>query len=204
MENMIKKSVKEMCRRGGFNLQKFISNKKGVLKNIPMIDRADDLKNINLDLDKLPMERALSVQWCIQSDTFQFRIALKDRPCTRRGILSTVSSIFDPLGFIAPVLLEGKSILQDLCHNGVDWDNPKLPDVIRARWERWRTEVHVLQHFSIPRCLKPDDFGAVVKEELHHFSDASTKGYGQCSYLRLKDDSSRIHCAPQACHNSTP
>jgi len=107
------RSVKEMCRRGGFNLQKFVSNKKEVLKNIPTVDRAEDLKNINLDLDKLPMERALGVQWCIQSDTFQFRITLKDRPCTRRGILSTVSSIYDPLGFIAPVLLEGKSILQD-------------------------------------------------------------------------------------------
>jgi len=35
----------------------------------------------------------------------------------------------------------------------VDWDNPMIPDVIRARWERWRTELHVLQHFSIPRCV---------------------------------------------------
>ena len=58
--NHLIKSVKETCRRGGFNLQKFVSNKKEVLKNIPMIDRADDLKNINLDLDKLPMERVFS------------------------------------------------------------------------------------------------------------------------------------------------
>ena len=92
------------------------------------------------------------------------------------------------------MLLEGKAILQDLCRNGVDWDDP-VPDVIRARWERWRTELQVLQHFSIPRCFKPEDFGAVVKKELHHFSDASTKGYGQCSHLRLQDDSGRIHCS---------
>ena len=109
--NHLIKSAKEMYRRGGFNLQKFVSNKKEVLKNIQMIDRAGDLKNINLDLDKLSMERAPGVQWCIQSDTFQFRIALKDRPCTRGRILSTDISIFDPVGFIAPVLLEKKSIL---------------------------------------------------------------------------------------------
>ncbi|KAK2552458.1 hypothetical protein P5673_026545 [Acropora cervicornis] len=137
--NHLIKSVKEMCRRGGFNLEKFVSNKKEVIKNIPMIDRTDDLKSINIDLD---------------------------------------NSIFDPLGFIAPVLLEGKCILQDLCRNGVDWDDSIIPE-----------------HFSIPRCFKPDDFRTVVKKELHQFSDASTKGYGQCSYLRLKDDSGRIHCA---------
>ena len=77
----------------------------------------------------------------------------------------------------------------------MDWNKLIIPEVIRARWERWWTELHVLQHFSIPRCFKPDDFGTVVKKELHHFSDASTKGYCQCSYLRLQDDSGRIHCA---------
>ena len=42
--NHLIKSVKEMCRRG-FNLQKFVSNKKEVIKTIPVIDRADDLKS---------------------------------------------------------------------------------------------------------------------------------------------------------------
>lgn len=35
------------------------------------------------------------------------------------------------------------------------------------------------------RCYVPANFGEVVKKELYHFSDASTSGYGQCSYLRL-------------------
>ena len=192
--NRLIPSVKEMCLRGGFNLQKFISNKKEVMKNIPESDRAEGVKNIDLDLDKLPMERALGVFLCIQSDSFQFRLELKDRPCTRRGILSTIGSIFDPLGFIAPLLLEGKGIIQDLCRCGVDWDDP-IPDVVKARWERWRLELHVLQSFSVPRCFRPEDFGKVVKKELHHFSDASTKGYGQCSYLRLTDDSNNVHCS---------
>ncbi|XP_068726147.1 uncharacterized protein [Montipora capricornis] len=191
---MLVSSVKEMCKKAGFNLHKFVSNKKEVLRSIPISDRADDLKNIDLDLDKLPIERALGVHWCIQSDTFQFRLTLKDRPCTRRGILSNISSIFDPLGFVAPILLEGKSILQDLCRDGVGWDDP-IPDVIKIRWEKWRAELPILQRLSIPRCFKPENFGSVVKKELHHFSDTSTKGYGQCGYLRLQDDSGRIHCS---------
>lgn len=80
---------------------------------------------------------------------------LKDRPpCTRRGILSTISSIFDLLGFLALILLEGKSILQDLCRDGVGRDDP-IPDVVKIRWEKWRAELPILQRLSIPRCFKP-------------------------------------------------
>ena len=53
----------------------------------------------------------MGVHWCIESGAFKFRIELKDKPCTRRDILATISKIFDPLGLIAPVILVGKQIL---------------------------------------------------------------------------------------------
>ncbi|KAK3724979.1 hypothetical protein QZH41_017459, partial [Actinostola sp. cb2023] len=102
-------------------------------------------------------------------------------------VSNSKESIFDPIGFVAPLLLEGKSILQELCRYSLGWDEP-IPDDIKARWEKWRTELINLQRISIPRCYKPQDFGQVVTAELHHFSDASVKGYGQCSYLRLIDE----------------
>ena len=111
------KDIKEMCKRGGFNLHKFTSNRKEVIQQIPVSNRAEGIKHLDFSREALPMERALGVQRCIESDAFKFTISLKDRPCTRRGILSTMSSIFDPLGFLAPVLLEGKTILQELCRN---------------------------------------------------------------------------------------
>ena len=55
----------------------------------------------------------------------------------RRGILASVSSVYDPLGLVAPFLLTGKQIVQDLCKNQTDWDEP-IPDVFRTRWEKWR------------------------------------------------------------------
>jgi len=119
---------------------------------------------------------------------------LQDKSCTRRGILSTVSSIFDPLGFVAPLLLDGKSILQELCRHEVGWDDP-IPDDIKVKWEKWRADLLQVQRISIPRCYKPENFGRVVNAQLHHFSDASVKGYGQCSYLRLTDEHQRIYCS---------
>lgn len=133
----------------------------------------------------------MGVDWCIESDCFRFRVTLKDKPSIRRGVLATISSIYDSLGFVAPVLLTGKRILQLLCKDNLDWDKP-LPDVCRAEWERWRTDVRLLEDMKVKRCFVPEDFGKINKAELHHFSDASCEAYGQCSYLRLVDDSNRI------------
>ena len=55
----------------------------------------------------------------IESDTFGFKISVKDRPPTRRGILSVVSSVYDPLGFAAPFTLPAKALLQDLCRQNL-------------------------------------------------------------------------------------
>ena len=98
-----------------------------------------------------------------------------------------MSSIFDPLGFVAPLLLDGKSILQELCRREVGWDDP-IPDEVKVKWEKWRSDLLEVQRISIPRCYKPDNFGRVVNAQLHHFSDASVKGYGQCIYQR-------VHCS---------
>ena len=38
-------------------------------------------------------------------------------PLTRRAILASVSSVYNPLGLVAPFLLPSKQILQDLCKN---------------------------------------------------------------------------------------
>ena len=185
--------TKDLCARGGLRLHKFISNSKEVIAAIPQKDRASTLKNLDLHNDRLPTERALGVYWCVESDTFQMRITLHDTPLTRRGILSTISSIYDPLGFVAPVLLMGKQLLQELCRDRVDWDDP-VPDHIRTRWEQWRNELLLLNDFKVQRCFKPTDFGELKSIQLHHFSDASTAGYGQCSYIRLLNVQEQVHC----------
>ena len=119
---------------------------------------------------------------------------LSDRPLTRRGILSTLSSVYDPLGLISPVVLVGKQILQQLCADQLSWDDP-LPESLESRWERWRTGVQGLGSLQIKMCFKPEGFGSVVSTELHHFSDASHCGYGQCSYLKLVNEAGQVHCS---------
>ena len=186
-------NVKKMCAKGGFNLTKFVSNSRRVIMSVSPEDRAKEIKGLDLGQDRLPIERALGVQWCVESDAFKFRIELKDQPCTRRGMLSTISSVYDPLGFIAPVILVGKQILQEICHSN-SWDDPVQGDLL-ARWDKWRSQLPLLEQLSIPRSFKPPDFGQIVSAQLHNMSDASETGYGQCSYLRLVDDNDQVHCS---------
>ena len=85
-----------MCAKGGFNLTKFVSNSREVMMSVLPEDRAKEIKGFVLGIDKLLIERALSIHLCIESDAFTFRIELKDKTCTRSGILATISTIFDP------------------------------------------------------------------------------------------------------------
>nr|XP_039264270.1 uncharacterized protein LOC120340083 [Styela clava] len=115
-------------------------------------------------------------------------------PVTRRGILSTVSSVYDPLGFVAPVILEGKIILQSLCKDVSGWDDP-IPNDLRMRWLKWRDEIFCIENLRVRRCFKKPDFGKVKLVEYHHFSDASDIAYGQCSYVRLIDVNDGVCCS---------
>ncbi|XP_060554552.1 uncharacterized protein LOC132715557 [Ruditapes philippinarum] len=141
---------KEMCSKAGLHLHKFQSSSKDVLNHIPVDDRSSCLRDVDLLRDDLPVERTLGIQWCVESDTFQFRITLKDNPFSRRGVLSTLSSVYEPLGFLAPVILIGKQLLQQMCRNNTDWDSP-LSDDFKPLWERWRHDILQLHSLQVPR-----------------------------------------------------
>ena len=73
------------------------------------------------------------MSWFVEADQFGFKVFIKDRPCTRRGILSAVSLLYDPLGMAAPFIRPAKLLLQDLCRRGLGWDD-EVPDLHLTRW----------------------------------------------------------------------
>lgn len=140
----------------------------------------------------MPVQRSLGTYWCIESNIFPFRIELRDKPATRSGILSTVSSVYNPLGAVSPVILDGKQILQALFRQNVSCNDP-IPEDILPLWEKWRTELPLLKKLTFPRSLKPTDFGDPVQTEIHSFSDASDSGISQISYLRIVNHGGEVH-----------
>ena len=138
--------------------------------------------------------QALGVLWKTEEDLLGFKVSIKDKPTTRRGTRSILSSVYDPLGFGAPFLLRGKQILQRLSEKNLKWDT-KLPEDLQTEWEKWKIKLPALQEVQIKRCFMPPDFGKVSECSLHHFSNACKSGYGQVSYLRLVDEKGKIHCS---------
>ena len=109
---------------------------------------------------------------------------------TRRGMLSVSSSVYDPLRFLAPVLLPAKIMLQELCRRNFGWD---VPSDILHHWARWMEELDMLLEFKVERCNKPKGFGNITHAQLHHFSDASESGYGTVTYLRMQSNRDDFH-----------
>ncbi|XP_039547080.1 uncharacterized protein LOC120492862 [Pimephales promelas] len=187
------KEAQAVCAKGKLHLHKFISNNREVLESISPCDHAAEVKNVDFHHDFLPVQNVLGVRWDVENDVFTFKVVLERKPATRRGILSMVASVYDPLGFLAPFVISGKKVLQEMCQKGISWDEP-LPSELRPRWESWLNDLPNLGKVQIPRCFAPPNFGPILSIELHHFSDASSQGYGQCSYIRLMSES-KIHCA---------
>ena len=179
-------AVRSLLKRGGFNLTKWGSNTREVLASIPEDDQAPSMQNRDLS-DKLPFERALGMQWNMEEDMFMYKINPKNKPKTRRGILSVTSSLYDPLGLVAPVTITPKIIQQYLCRlEKLGWDDA-VPDDIGERWDRWLAQLPLLMQLNVARCFKPQGLLEEFTVELHHFCDASEMAYGAASYVKVYD-----------------
>ena len=107
---------------------------------------------------------------------------------TKRMILSLVNRIYDPLGFITPVVIIAKILLKKLWCCKVDWDD-HVPDSIQVEWLEVFQSFLWLNEISFKRCVKPID--CVGDPVMITFCDVSELAFGACCYLRwqVKDGS---------------
>ena len=125
------------------------------------------------------MERALGMDWCIDSDSLKFHAHVK---ITRY-----------PLGlklgirtFWIPVFVHSSLKLT--------WDE-EFPEDVSNRWFAWLSDLSQFASFSVRRCIKPECFGPVTSAQLNNFSDASEKGYGVVTCLHVENSHGRVHCS---------
>ena len=85
--------------------------------------------------------------------------------------------MFDLLGFVAPIILQGKILLQRSWKGGI-WDTSC--SMLSVACQKWQESVEDKPVIRIPRWI-----GCCSDEgqELHLFSDASEKAVGCCIYV---------------------
>ena len=134
----MQQKLTEFLARRGFHLTKWISNDDKVLESISELERS----NLGKFMSDNVKENVLGMQWHIRGDYkyFIFNIHVNKKPFTRRGLLSMTASVYKPLGFVAPLILEAKLLLQDLCKQKASWDSI-ISEEVRVRWSRWLKEL---------------------------------------------------------------
>lgn len=179
--------------QAGFEMVKWITNSTKVLLSIPENIRSESQNNVEIGSEGI--ERVLGLFWNPRTDDFKFTLSFKKIPLeisdgvkkpTKREVLRLVMSIFDPFGFLAPLVVRGRLIMQDIWKTSIDWDT-KITDDIFLTWTKWLMDLKTLTPISIPRCYF-SNVKYVHNVQLHMFCDASDKAYATVAFIRFQDD----------------
>lgn len=183
------KEITQLLQGAGFELQKWCSNRKDLLEGIRDIG---EKQKGTLELKADNIRKILGLTWNQQDDVFKYCINLPrlSHPVTKRAVVSDIARLFDPLGWISPVIIVAKIFIQKLWVSGIDWDD-KLPPQLLNEWIKYRENLNLLTNFQIPRWIqtKRND----VLFELHGFSDASNDAYAAVVYARIVDINGNIY-----------
>ncbi|XP_039534154.1 uncharacterized protein LOC120483252 [Pimephales promelas] len=187
--------LRQSLLKGGFEIRQWACNIPSVLKHLPSEARSASsecwLSQTSTDMQ----EPTLGLQWNCLDDTLGYknRIAEPVQP-TMRNLYKTLASQFDPLGFIVPFTTRAKILIQDLWKHNLSWDDPIEPIHLREIWSKWVAELSSITRLQFPRTYVPGgaDAPSTVRE-LHVFCDASERVYGSVAYLRVTDDSKKVH-----------
>ncbi|XP_072158029.1 uncharacterized protein [Bemisia tabaci] len=170
-----KVAIETLASKGGFRFRKWTSNDARVLEGVP----AEDLECPFLDDPENPRYSLLGLHWASKRDLFTYLIRLDTDARTKRGVLSVVASIYDPCGWLSPVVLGAKTFIKELWNLPLDWDTP-LPPNVQQRWDSFTAELSALTQVTVPRLMHRP----APSYQIHGFCDASICGYAAALYLR--------------------
>ena len=118
--------VKSMFHDASMNLRDWVSNKEEFNSYIPSNDRDDG-----------EIIKVLGYQWNCKRDFLSVTpssvLRHDSSELTKRNVLKQLASVCDPLGFFAPVVLQGKLFLQATWCKNFDW-NDKIDEACTRQW----------------------------------------------------------------------
>ncbi|XP_022778398.1 uncharacterized protein LOC111319952, partial [Stylophora pistillata] len=209
---VVYKKSKQTMVEGGFNLRKWNSNSRTLLKAIESVENSSEAKS-NQDITteddesyaKLPttpsssevkngtIVKVLGLNWDTESDEYFFDLRElykygSSLPATKRSVLKLTAKIFDPIRFLMPFTVGMKILFQELCLDKIDWDSD-LKGTLPITWNTLLEELKCLSNVRIPRCYFQS---RSVEIELRGFSDASHCAYAAVIFMRSLYQDERV------------
>ena len=191
--------AKSLFAAASMNLREWASNSPQFMAFLP---REDKVTNI------LSSHKILGINWNLVTDQLSVSKPLSNKllcVSTKRGVLQAIASVFDPLGYFAPTILEAKIFMRELWDCKLNWDD-KLGDKQLKEWLRISGNLEAIPQYQITRCIsifnETDD--KLIEYSLMCFCDASAKAYATAIYLLQSSGShksdlifSKTRLAPQ-------
>lgn len=164
--------LNQMMLKGHFELAKWASNKNIFDGESPEFLEIKDQEILSV----------LGLRWRPKQDTLIYTIQpqkIRDN-WTKREVLSEIGKLFDPNGYLAPVVITAKILMQRIWQEKCDWDN-YVSSLLTDQWNDFISQLPDLQKIKIPRWL---GMKKIWKSELHAFSDASSVAYAAVVYIK--------------------
>ena len=152
-------------------LEKFKREATSILESakFPVHKWESDVEYLESE-DPTNPSKILGTAWDKRDDMLEIQVPqLPDnQPLTKRGILSHLASIYDPIGMISPTTVRGKQIYRDTCDETKGW-NTEVSDQLKRDWLKWSSQLKTVR---VPRSVARG-VGRVQAVHLHLFADAS-------------------------------
>ncbi|XP_061712809.1 uncharacterized protein LOC133521756 [Cydia pomonella] len=135
--------------------------------------------------------KILGLIWNLENDTLRLKLnnetfesEITDRGITKKGVLRVLARLYDPCGFVSPLMLPGKLLFQEICTRKLKWDEI-LPEDLLTSWRNIIENLKVVKNVELPRHVASGSKSECTKYELHCFTDASMDAYAAVVYLRV-------------------
>ena len=119
--------------------------------------------------------------WDINNDTLKLHLITKEFSDAKRGVISFLCSIFDPLCFLNSCLLGIKLLIQDLWRKKLHWDD-SLPSDLQKKWKYIQENFSYVYKIEVPRFYGFNSLKGTT--ELHLFSNSSSYAFECVVYFR--------------------
>ncbi|KAK6763594.1 hypothetical protein RB195_024061 [Necator americanus] len=148
------------------NLREFLANDGSVQEKFPNEIRASKAT-----------QKVLGIPWDANNDTMSIECKFIDTPkITKRAIARQIASIYDPLGWLVPLLIPHKCFQQELWLEGYTWDQ-ELSFQLCEQWETMRQNANEFQKTLKREILVKAPTNIAV------FADASGHAMAACAYI---------------------